>query len=697
MRILRLSTVLGLSVLFITNAAAQMIGFSPSHAEAELTLEQKLIARILPDSLRSIVSAVSKDVHVAGTPAQAVTRDYVLDRWKRAGLETKIYPYHVYLPLATSSSLTMLAPIKKTFDLHEGALAAESKSKEYPWANGYSAAGTVTGDLIYLNYGLFDDYHLLDSLGISVKDKIVIARYGKSYRGIKAMLAERNGAAGLILFSDPSGDGYDEGEVFPNGPMRPANGVQRGSIYNGHGDPTTPGYASVAGAWHSKPDSLYAIPRIPVIPISYGIASDLLSAIRARDLPNNGWQGGLGFRYHIDNGTKPQVRVTMSVSTDPALKPIWNTVGTIQGSTWPDEWVIVGGHRDAWCYGAEDNASGAASVIAAAEACAALATQGMRPKRSMLFVTWDAEEWGLIGSTEWVEQLEKELGAKAIAYINQDECATGSNFSASADPSLRSFVYEVSHSVPDGSGEPIFTAWAKRNSNAPAIGLLGGGSDFSPFYNHLGIPSLEHGFGGPFGQYHSMHDNMQWTLHFGDSTFASHAASSRFAAVEAMRLANADVLPFDFAELGHWLSDAIKRAKAESLKSGADVNSFASLESALTIFTNTATEFDSARSINLRANNTVGITALRSLNQMLRSAGFAFCSKAGLFFDTWEHNMLVLSDPDNGYADVELPAVSIALRRKEQAQVSNAVNELTNALHNSTQILQSATVAMSGR
>ncbi len=508
---------------------AQMTGFTPDHEKAELAIEKKLVDAIKPDTLRAIVTAISKKVHVAGTPEQVVTRDYVINRWKKAGLSTKVYPYEVDLPLAKSSSLEMLTPVKKTFGLHEDKTAYDPQGSEYPWVNGFSASGTASGDVVYVNYGLHEDYHLLDSLHISVKGKIAIARYGKSYRGIKAQLAELHGAAGLIIYPDPSGDGYDEGDVFPAGPMRSSGGIQRGSIYNGHGDPTTPGYASVPGAHRVPADSMYVTPKIPVIPISYGIAQEILGSMHGHDIPNSSWQGGLAFRYHIEAANDAPVSVKLHVECDTGLKPIWNTVATVEGSTWPDEWVIIGGHRDAWCYGTEDNAAGCASSVAAAEAFAKLAKEGIRPKRSVLFVTWDAEEWGLFGSTEWVEQLEKELGAKAIVYINQDECATGTSFSAGADPSLRSLVYEVSKSVPDGSGTLVYDAWSEhaektKKNEEPEIGLLGGGSDFSPFYNHLGIPSLEHGFGGPFGQYHSNHDNIGWTMHFGDSSFRYHAA-----------------------------------------------------------------------------------------------------------------------------------------------------------------------------
>jgi N-acetylated-alpha-linked acidic dipeptidase len=682
---------LGIStlLLFTSHSNAQIIGFSTASERTERATEGKLLNAIRPDTLRAIVTAISKDVHVAGTPAQARTRDYVISRWQRAGLSTKVYPYEVYIPHAKSSSLEMLSPTKKVFTLKEDKLPSEPNSTEYPWVNGYSASGTVTGDLVYVNYGLHQDYRELDSLSISVKGKIVIARYGKSYRGIKAMLAEQAGAIGLIIYSDPSGDGYDAGDVIPVGPMRPSNGVQRGSIYNGHGDPTTPNYASLPGARRVGADSMYPTPHIPVIPVSYGIAAQILGAMHGHDIPNSNWQGGLAFRYHIDAGSQEnsRVRLKLSVRSDSGLKPIWNTVATIEGSTWPNEWVIVGGHRDAWGHGAEDNAAGCASVVAAAEAFGKLAQEGIRPKRSVLFVTWDAEEWGLIGSTEWVEQLETELAGKAVAYINQDQCATGSSFSAGADPTLRPFVYEVSKTVQDGSGHSIYSEWAKHSSSdgedkPPAIGLLGGGSDFGPFYNHLGIPSLEHGFGGPFGQYHSNHDNIEWTLHHGDSTFQYHTATSQFAAIEALRLANADILPFDFSELGEWLSDAVQKAKKKSTKEDHDSSGFATLEIAIDSFTAMGKQYNEHRDkkglsdgSRLLANPVIE----DSLNHLVRNVGYAFTAPEGLFFDKWERNMLVLTDPDNGYADIELPEIEITARRKNKLQKQLAIEILTHA------------------
>jgi N-acetylated-alpha-linked acidic dipeptidase len=691
------------AAIFPTISAAQMTGFSPSNAREERAIEKKLIDEIKPDTLRAIVTAISKEVHVAGTPAQVRTRDYVIDRWKKAGLSTNIYPYEVDIPLAKSSSLEMLAPVKKTFDLHEDKTAFDPNSKEYPWVNGYSASGTVSGVVIYVNYGLHEDYHILDSLHISVQGKIAIARYGKSYRGIKAQLAELHGAAGLIIYSDPSGDGYDEGDVYPAGPMRSSGGVQRGSIYNGHGDPTTPGYASVPGAHRVQADSMYPTPKIPVIPISYGIAQEILSQMHGHDIPNAAWQGGLAFRYHVEAANDAPVRVKLNVECDTGLKSIWNTVAMVKGSTWPDEWVIIGGHRDAWCYGTEDNASGCASSVAAAEAFATLQAEGIRPKRSVLFVTWDAEEWGLLGSTEWVEQLEKELGAKAIAYINQDECATGTSFSAGADPSLRSLVYEVSKSVPDGSGNPVYDKWVEQAPKPdgkdvpPEIGLLGGGSDFSPFYNHLGIPSLEHGFGGPFGQYHSNHDNIGWTMHYGDSSFRYHAACSQFAAVEAMRLANADVLPFDFTALGHWLRTAVHRATVLAAKHMQDSSGFAPLENAIDTFIVASKQFDEARDdkgISESSKLLQNAPQLDAVNQQLRNVGFAFTAPEGLYFDKWERNLLVLADPDNGYADLELPALSIALRTRNAAQANAATIELIRAVEKATEILQGVTASL---
>jgi N-acetylated-alpha-linked acidic dipeptidase len=535
-----------------------------------------------------------------------------------------------------------------------------------------------------------------------VKGKIVIARYGKSYRGIKAQLAELHGAAGLMIYPDPSGDGYDEGDVYPAGPMRSSGGVQRGSVYNGHGDPTTPGYASVPGARRVPADSMYPTPKIPVIPISYGIAQEILGAMHGRDIPNSNWQGGLAFRYHIEGTNSGSVQVKLHVECDTGLKSIWNTVATVQGSTWPDEWIIIGGHRDAWCYGTEDNAAGCASSVAAAEAFAKLQKEGIRPKRSVLFVTWDAEEWGLLGSTEWVEQLEKELGAKAIAYINQDECATGTSFSAGADPTLRSLVYEVSKSVLDGSGKPVYDQWAEHaakteKDSKPEIGLLGGGSDFSPFYNHLGIPSLEHGFGGPFGQYHSNHDNIGWTMRFGDSSFRYHAASSQFAAVEAMRLANADVLPFDFTALGMWLRSAVQHEKVLALKNMHDSSGFRPLENVIDTLITASKQFAETRDKKGLSENSLiqqNPALLDSMNQELRSVGFAFTAPEGLFFDKWERNMLVLADPDNGYADLELPALSVAFRGKNGYQANVATIKLILAVKKATSILQNVTARL---
>ena len=675
--------------------ASQIIGFGSGHSAPELEIEKKLVAAIRPDTLRTIVANISKEVHVAGTEAQKRTRDYVIDRWHRAGLTTTIDPYDVYIPHALGSSLELLAPQRKTYYLQEHMISSEPQGAQYPWVNGYSASGSATGEVVYVNYGLHEDYRDLDSLGISVKGKIALARYGRSYRGIKALLAEQHGAAGLMIYPDPSGDGYDVGDIFPDGPMRPIDGVQRGSVYNGHGDPTTPGYSSIPGAHHLPLDSVSNLPHIPVIPISYGIAEELIRNLHGRDIPSSQWQGGFPFRYHLGEGTE---KVKLGVTSDTGLKHIWNTTAIIKGSTWPDEWVIIGGHRDAWCYGAEDNAAGCASVVAAAEAFAKLGKEGIHPKRSVLFLTWDAEEWGLLGSTEWVEQREPELTKKAVAYINQDECATGSSFGSSADPSLRELIYEVTKSIQGPHDNTIFSEWVKEEhpftqsgeEPRPEIGLLGGGSDFSSFYNHLGIPSIEHGFSGPYGQYHSNHDNIEWTLHFGDSTFAYHAASSQIAAVEAMRLANADILPFDFEELGRWLASVVYPAKLHVMREFQDTAVFSLLDTAIAQFREAAKNYSllretkalSARSPLLKDEN-----KLAAINQQLRSVGLAFTKSEGLASDSWERNMLVISDPKNGYADLKLPAIEIALRNRSQTSVEREVKDLAEHVRNATKIL----------
>ncbi|MFL5584118.1 MAG: M28 family peptidase, partial [Gemmatimonadaceae bacterium] len=419
---------------------------------------------------------------MAGTPAQARTRDYVLSQMRSWGLETEVRSYRVWMPHPLSTRAWRISPEPIELKLDEGPIAEDTTSTAFPQVmafNGYGAAGDVRGDVVYVNYGLVEDYASLDSMGVSVKGRIAIARYGRSYRGIKAREAEKHGAAGLIIYSDPADDGYVRGDVYPVGPMRPSHGIQRGSVMNPNGDPSTPGYASIANA-KRIPLSEMDVPRIPVLPMSFGNAAELLRGLTGKSIPQS-WQGGLPFRYHVGPGP---VQARIAVATDAATNPykeIWNTFGIIRGSEFPDEIVMIGGHRDAWGPGAADNVSGTVSVLEAARAISAQVKAGNRPKRTIIFATWDAEEWGLLGSTEYVEEDSLRLSKSAVAYLNQDDIAQGPNFSAGGSPSLRPTLRDVAKQIPDPSHQgSIYDVWRKRanlaaDSLEPQMGDPGGG------------------------------------------------------------------------------------------------------------------------------------------------------------------------------------------------------------------------------
>src|SRR6266516_1274478 len=532
---------LGVAIVLHTGTSARL------HAQ---TFEQRLVA--VPDtaSVRQMSRDLSAVPHMAGTPAQATTRDYVLDKLKSWGIDAWSKEYTVYIPQPDTVAAWIIAgPRRGPVRLN---LVEPGTGAQIPPFNGYTGDGDVTSEVVYVNYGLIEDYRTLDSLGISVSGKIAIARYGRSFRGIKAREAERHGAAALVIYSDPQEDGYFRGDVYPDGPMRPAGGVQRGSILNENGDPSTPGYASAPGARRVPEESL-PLPRIPVIPMSYGNAGRFLERLKGPSVPQS-WQGALAFRYHVGPGP---ARARLKVKTERgvrAMHPIWNTFGMIRGTRYPDQWLVVGGHRDAWGPGARDNISGTVTVLEVARAFATLAQQGIRPARTLVFATWDAEEWGLIGSTEWAEELEDSLRAHVVAYVNEDGTFSGPSFSGAASPSLKPLIRAATRVVPDPEEEgTVYDEWLRRSKGDTAaltLGNLGGGSDFAAFYHHLGIPAGGIGFDGPEGIYHSLYDSYDWMSRFGDPGYKAHQAGARLVSVILARLANADILPLDYVAFG---------------------------------------------------------------------------------------------------------------------------------------------------
>ncbi len=679
------------------SAGAPTPGYSAAAAASERALEADAITR--PDAARAREHSrtLSASTHVSGTPAQERTRDYVVAQMKAMGLETEVRRYDVFMPHPTSVRVWRVAPAMKELALAEPPVPGDPTSAlpQYLTVNGYSGQGDVTADVAYVNYGLIEDYAKLDSLGISVKGKIVVARYGRSFRGIKAREAEKNGAAAILIYSDPEDDGYVRGDVYPDGPMRNRNGVQRGSVLNVDGDPATPGYAAKAGA-PRIPESRMEIPHIPVVPISYGNAAELLDGLRGHDVPQS-WQGGLPFRYHVGPGpVRARVRVTDDRATH-GTKPIYDTFGIVRGSEFPDELVIVGGHRDAWGPGAADNVSGTVSVLEAARAVAEAVRAGHRPKRTIMFATWDAEEWGLLGSTEYVEDDSLRLMRGGVAYLNQDVAAQGARFGGGGSPSLRPTLRDIARAVPDPNGKgSVYAEWRRASAVAdsaePAMGDPGGGSDFAGFYNHLGMPIAEWGFGGPGGVYHSQYDDFTWMSKFGDPGFVYHAAAARIAAGMALRIANAEILPYDYVEFARTMQTYLP-AIDRSLESRKWNGSTSALRQALSAMEREAGLFAAARDGAL-VPGTMTREREQAVNTALLGVERALTRPEGLRTRPWFRNLIYVADENNGYANMVFPSVNEAIRAGDEQLTARELADLAQRFAAATRALAAARAAL---
>ena len=690
----------GCAFAFAPLGAQQMTGYSPQNGAAQRRAEAAAIAR--PDSAR--IGALSRTLadrpHIAGTPAQARTRDLVIDAMRAAGLDTEIGEYHVWLPHTIEYGVWRIAPNPKELDLREGPIPSDPTTvafPEYPTVNGYSGTGDVTGDVVYVNYGLIEDYAQLDSMGVSVRGKVAIARYGRSFRGIKAREAEKHGAIALLMYSDPADDGYVQGDVYPEGPFRNERGVQRGSVMNGAGDPSTPGYPSKAGAARIPLDQM-PVPRIPVLPLSYGNAVELLKDVRGASIPR-GWQGGLAFRYHVGPGP---VRARVKVKSDSAtaaIKPIWNTYGIIRGTDFPDEIVVIGAHRDAWSPGAADNVSGTVSVVESARAVAAQMQTGWRPRRTLVFATWDAEEWGLVGSSEYVEDDSLRLMRGGVAYLNQDGAASGPAFGGGGTPTLRATLRDITKSVADPSGGgSVYDVWRKR-ANAPAgeepaMGDPGGGSDFAGFYNHLGIPHSDWGFGGASGIYHSNFDSFTFMERFGDPEYRYHAAAARIGTAMMMRLANADILPYDYAEFARTMRKYLSPIDRALLAKGWPGSS-APLAAAIDRMERGAVAFGAARDQALMSE--VSRAKQEATNAALLQVERAMTRPEGLRTRPWYRNLIYVADVDNGYSNMVFPSVNEAIRYGNAALFDTELADLVRRFDAATAAIERARVALTAR
>ena len=532
-----------------------------------MTIEVRYRALASPDRISEFHRYLTSEPHPAGSERNNELARWVAEQWKQQGLEdVAIREYDVLNSTPRDISLEMVAPVDYKASLRESAYDVDPDTKN-PRATGaflgYSASGEVTAPVVYAHSGNPEDYELLRSQGIGVRGKIVLVRYSNpySYRGFKALTAEREGAAAILIYSDPAEDGYKQGKVFPDGPWGPESHIQRGAItydFLQPGDPLTPGWASVPGAKRIPVSEAVSLPKIMGVPLSWHDAKPILENLDGPEAPE-AWQGGLGFKYRFGGGDR--VRVHLKVDMDTRIQPYYVTEARIRGAELPDEWIVFGNHRDAWVFGGVDPSSGTASMLELTRNLGELLRQGIRPRRTLVICSWDGEEYALTGSTEWGEQFADELKQKAVAYLNVDSSASGPRFDGTAVASLAPALVDLSRTLPAPSGKTLYEEWkASRQEqlhlDRPPLDTeladtrIGSGSDHTVFLNFLGIPTVGLQFNGPYGVYHSLYDDFYWTNHFGDPGYRYHTLMTQLWGSLALRLANADVLPYDFAFYG---------------------------------------------------------------------------------------------------------------------------------------------------
>ncbi|HZN27129.1 MAG TPA: M28 family metallopeptidase [Burkholderiales bacterium] len=662
-------------------------GFSSQEAKTQRERESKLRAIPRVAHIRSYMQRMSSEPHVAGSPQSKAVAEYALGLMKEWGLEARIEEFEALLPYPTRRALEMTSPVAYKAKLHEPAIAEDRDSADKgqpPTYNAYAATANVTAPLIYVNYGIPDDYQQLAKLGISAKGKIVIARYGKSWRGTKAKTAQENGAVGCLIYSDPRDDGYFQGDVYPKGPFRPRDGVQRGSVMDMPlyvGDPLTPGWASEKGSRRLPRNEAATLMKIPVLPISYADAQPLLENLTGPVAPE-AWRGALPVTYHVGPGP---ATVRLEVDFDWTTKPLYNVIATIPGTSAADEWLIYGNHHDAWVNGAADPVSGAATVLETARALAELSKSGWRPRRTIRFALWDGEEFGLIGSTEWVEKHRPELLRKAVMYLNSDTTGIGT-LNAGGSPSLQIFFSEVLRDIQDPVKKQALLEGARarraegeqgdQKDKAFRLGPLGAGSDYVAFLHHTGIASINAGFSGGDhgGVYHSIYDSFDWYTKFSDKDFVYGATLAQVMATTLLRMADAPLLPFEFLSL----AGAVERY-VEDLKTNKQFGSKISLDSIgpeLQRLKTAAAAFEKAAA----KANTVSDGVRSRVNQALIATERAWLLDAGLPGRPWYKHQLVAPGLYTGYSAKTLPRVREAAEAGRLDEANKEAKVLADAI-----------------
>ena len=678
-------------------------GFTDFGAEAKL--EEKFLAVPDPKLAGEDLKTLTAEPHLAATPEDYKTAEFVARKFRAAGLETQIVPYRVLLnqPKVVrveawdeAGHPLMTGPARE----HMNGDPQQDDPRIVMPFNGSSGSGDVTGEAVYANYCRLEDFDSLAAQHIDLHGKIAVCRYGTNFRGVKVYLAEQRGAIGVLIYSDPQDDGYYKGDPYPIGPWRPDTSVQRGSVqylFRYPGDPETPGVASTLDLPDSArikkidgPDGNQ--PHIISIPLSSHDAAPILQALKGPGAPQ-GWQGALPFRYHLGPAG---VKVHLVSQQDYQRRIIWDVIGKIPGAQDPDAWVIVGNHRDAWVYGAVDPSSGTAAMLEAVRGIGALLHQGWRPRRTIVFCSWDAEEEGLVGSTEWVEQQDHTLD-RAVAYFNVDVAVSGPDFSASAVPSLKNFIRDVARSVPSPVTGSVFLQWHLRpsgadehhESNAPPIegeevhvGDLGSGSDFTPFLQHAGVPSTEVGSNGPYGVYHSAFDDFAWYTQNADPDFVYLQEMARVLGLEAMRMADADALPYNYIAYAREISAYIQTAKRRAADNGLASLDFAPVEAAASHF--------AAAADHVHALQSTPYGDLTQLNLALRQAETALLSPSGLPGRPWYRHTIYAPGELTGYAAVVIPGVNEAIDARNPTLAAQQLAVLSQVLDRAAIVLSAA-------
>jgi len=668
------------------------VGFSAISAAREAYCEARFLELPSGDSFREHLRIITANPHPTGSAAQVEVGHYLVRAMKAAGLSVREHPYDVYLPQLTDDvEAHIVTPVSMQLNNREAALPEDRFSGHPDLLNGWNAfsgSGDATAEVVYANYGTRADYRALDSLGISLEGKIVIARYGGNYRGFKVLFAEERGAAGVIMFNDAP---EVEEDAYPDGPMLSGEIIQRGSVLtlNWTGDPLTPFVPALPVDGPVQVDRLdpdeVGLHTIPVLPLGYNAAAEILSRMTG-DIAQDEWQGGLDMPYRLTGGSELTVRVR--VNQPKALTRATNVVGTIEGSEFPDEWVIFGAHYDPWGFGASDPNGGTAMLLVMAEALGQLADEGCRPRRSILIAHWDAEEYGVIGSSEWVEEYLPELTSGAVAYINADGAVSGPNFGSSSSPSLKQPILDAIRDTPyPNENRSVYEWWAERaEGGTPVMGNLGGGSDHIAFYTHAGVPSAGLSSGGRSGIYHSNYDNFAWFERFADPEWIYGPMVATANGLLALRLANSDLLPYDVTRYA-----VDTRTHVNTLFEVADLRQIEvnldRLVNATTALEQAANGLEAARTQRAAAGS-VSSSDAAQINAGFIGLEKAWLDERGLQDRPWSRSLYVSPDPFSGYASWMLPGLRYEIETDDPDDVPewetryvDAINRLTERMN----------------